>query len=134
ILTKSNWRSWMVWGAWFLTVHGALSAVWLLLAWLGRDDWLTISSWPVIVTAILATSYTGFLFAQGLARDLWQGPYAAIDLVAQSGAAGSAALLLATFVGIDQAAARPVLSIMLGGSLVVHTGVLLVEQVIARSP
>jgi len=134
ILTKSNWRSWMVWGAWFLTAHGALSAAWLLFAWLGRDDLLTLSSWPVIVTAILATSYTGFLFAQGLARDLWQGPYAAVDLVAQSGAAGSAALLLATFVGIDQAAARPVLSAILGGSLVLHMGVLLVENIIARSP
>ncbi len=134
ILTKSNWRSWMVWGAWFLTAHGALSAAWVLVAWLGREDLLTISSGPVIVTALLATSYTGFLFAQGLARDLWQGPYAAIDLVAQSGAAGSAALLLATFLGIDQAAARPVLSTILGGSLVLHLAVLIVENVIARSP
>jgi Fe-S-cluster-containing dehydrogenase component/formate-dependent nitrite reductase membrane component NrfD len=134
ILTKSNWRSWMVWGAWFLAAHGALSAVWLVCVWLGRDELLTITSWPVIVVAILATSYTGFLFAQGLARDLWQGPYAAIDLVAQSGAAGSAALLLATFLGIDQAAARPALSAILGASLVLHMGVLLVENIIARSP
>ena len=28
----------------------------------------------------LATAYTGFLFAQGLGRDLWQGPHATIDL------------------------------------------------------
>ena len=33
--------------------------------------WLVV---PAIVASILATSYTGFLFAQGLARDLWQGP------------------------------------------------------------
>src|SRR6185312_6927396 len=82
----------------------------------------------------LATSYTGFLFAQGLARDLWQGPYAAVDLIAQSGAAGSAALLLATFVGVDQPGARPLLSMILGGSLVLHLGVLLVENVIVPSP
>src|SRR4029079_13240670 len=37
-------------------------------------------------------------------------------------------------VGIDQAAARPVLSAILGGSLVLHMGVLLVENIIARSP
>jgi len=134
ILTKSNWRSWMVWGAWFLTAHGALSTVWLLFAWIGWNDWLTVMSWPVIVIAVLATSYTGFLFAQGLARDLWQGPYAAVDLIAQSGAAGSAVLLLASFVGIDQPGARPLLSMILGGSLVLHLGVLLVENVIVRSP
>ena len=86
----------MVWGAWFLTAHGALSAVWLLAGWFGRDGVLTL-----LVLAgdrdrpCWRPSYTGFLFAQGLARDLWQGPYAAIDLIAQSGAAGSAALLLA---------------------------------------
>jgi formate-dependent nitrite reductase membrane component NrfD len=135
ILTRSNWRSWMVWGAWFLTAHGALSAVWVLAGWLGRDDVLTLLCWPVIVTAVLATSYTGFLFAQGLARDLWQGPYAAVDLIAQSGAAGSAALLLATFIGAGQAAAtRPMLSVILGCSLVCHLVILLIENTIARSP
>ena len=33
ILTRSNWRSWMVWGTWFLTAHGALSALWLFAGW-----------------------------------------------------------------------------------------------------
>ncbi len=135
ILTRSNWRSWMVWGAWFLSAHGALSVVWLLAGWLGRDDVLTMLCWPVIVTAVLATSYTGFLFAQGLARDLWQGPYAAIDLIAQSGAAGSAALLLATFIGAaPPPATRPMLSVILGGSLVCHLVILLVENIVVRSP
>jgi Fe-S-cluster-containing dehydrogenase component/formate-dependent nitrite reductase membrane component NrfD len=135
ILTRSNWRSWMVWGAWFLAAHGALSAVWLIAGWLGRDDVLTMLCWPVIVTAVLATSYTGFLFAQGLARDLWQGPYAAIDLIAQSGAAGSAALLLATFIGAaPPPETRQMLSAILGGSLVCHLMILLVENFIVRSP
>ena len=95
ILTRSNWRSWMVWGAWFLTAHGALSALWLISGWSGSDAGLSILCWPVIVIALLATSYTGLLFAQGLARDLWQGHFATIDLAAQSGLAGSATLLLA---------------------------------------
>ena len=91
--------------------------------------------WPVIVTAVLATSYTGFLFAQGLARDLWQGPYAAIDLIAQSGAAGSAALLLATFIGAaPPPETRQMLSVILGGSLVCHLVILLVENIVVRSP
>ncbi len=98
ILTRSNWRSWLVWGAWFLAGHGTISGVWLLGGWLHWDGVLALLAWPAIVFAILATAYTGFLFAQGLGRDLWQGPHAAIDLIAQSGAAGSASLLIADLI------------------------------------
>ena len=73
ILTRSNWRSWLVWGSWFLTAHGILSFVWLGAAWFGWDAVLDALIVPVAIVAVLATSYTGFLFAQGLARDLWQG-------------------------------------------------------------
>src|SRR5688572_11552348 len=104
ILTRSNWRSWMVWGAWFLTAHGALSLLWLAAGWFGfaaAFGWMAI---PVVIVSVLATSYTGFLFAQGLGRDLWQGPSAAVDLIAQSGAAGSASLLIAALLVGERAA------------------------------
>ncbi len=74
ILTRPNWRSWMVWGAFFLTAHGALSAVWLAAGWFGWEALLDLLIVPVVIVSLLTTSYTGFLFAQGLARDLWQGP------------------------------------------------------------
>lgn len=135
ILTKSNWRSWMVWGAWFLAAQGMLGAAWLAAGWLGWDAALDILAWPAIVTAVLASSYTGFLFAQGLARDLWQGPHAAIDLIAQSGAAGAAALLLAALViGDPTADARPMLALILNVSLVAHLTILLFENVLSPSP
>ena len=135
ILTRSNWRSWLVWGAWFLTAHGLLSTVWLCAGWFGLDALLTALAWPSVAIAILATSYTGFLFAQGLARDLWQGPTAAVDLIAQSGAAGSAALLLATLAaGHSGFAARPLLGAILAGSLFVHVLILLFENVLSPSP
>jgi Fe-S-cluster-containing dehydrogenase component/formate-dependent nitrite reductase membrane component NrfD len=135
ILTKSNWRSWMVWGAWFLTGHGAIGALWLLAGWAGWSGVLTLLAWPAIVLAFLATAYTGFLFAQGLGRDLWQGPHAAIDLVAQSGATGSAALLLASlFLGESAAPVRPLLGWILAGSLLLHVLILLFENVLSPSP
>jgi formate-dependent nitrite reductase membrane component NrfD len=135
ILTRSNWRSWMVWGAYFLTGHGALSAAWLLAGWFGAAAVLTLLTWPVIIVGILATSYTGFLFAQGLGRDLWQGPSAAIDLIAQSGAAGSAALLLAAIVvGPSAAATIPLLGWLLVGSVTAHVLFLLFEHVLSPSP
>src|SRR6185436_75930 len=35
ILTRSNWRSWLVWGTWFLAAHGTISGVWLVSGWMG---------------------------------------------------------------------------------------------------
>ncbi len=52
--------------------------------------------WPLVLCSILTTGYTGFLFAQGLARDLWQGPHSTLDLFAQAIVEGSAVLLLAS--------------------------------------
>ena len=135
ILTRSNWRSWMVWGAWFLTGHGALSAVWLVAGWMGWERVLDLLTLPVGILAVLATSYTGFLFAQGLARDLWQGPSAAIDLVAQSCAAGSASLLLVGVLMAGRAGdAIPLLGSVLVASLIAHLVILMFEHLLSPSP
>jgi Fe-S-cluster-containing dehydrogenase component/formate-dependent nitrite reductase membrane component NrfD len=135
ILTRSNWRSWLVLGAWLLTAHGALSAAWLGAAWLGWDAVLDALVVPVVIVAVLATAYTGFLFAQGLARDLWQGPSAAIDLVAQSLVAGCAALLLiAVATGGRAATAVPALGSLLAAALIAHLVILVFEHLLAPSP
>jgi Fe-S-cluster-containing dehydrogenase component/formate-dependent nitrite reductase membrane component NrfD len=135
ILTRSNWRSWLVWGAWFLAGHGTISALWLVAGWFGWSGVLTVIAWPAIVLAFLATAYTGFLFAQGLGRDLWQGPHASIDLIAQSGAAGSASLLLASLVLRESGdPIRPLLGWILAGSLLLHVLILLFENVLSPSP
>src|SRR5690606_24555658 len=47
ILTRSNWRSWMVWGAWFLTAHGVLSAAWLMAGWFGVTGALDVLTVPM---------------------------------------------------------------------------------------
>jgi Fe-S-cluster-containing dehydrogenase component/formate-dependent nitrite reductase membrane component NrfD len=135
ILTRGNLRSWMVWGAYFLTAHGALSLAWLASGWFGWDlalDWLVV---PVLIVAVLATSYTGFLFAQGLGRDLWQGPAAAIDLIFQSAAAGSASLLIvAVLMGEPAADALPLLGWLLAGSVTAHLVILAFEHLLSPSP
>jgi formate-dependent nitrite reductase membrane component NrfD len=95
---------------------------------------LTALAIPAIALAILATSYTGFLFAQGRGRDLWQSPYAIIDLLAQSGAAGSAVLLLASAVPGIGGGASLVLVWTLAGSVAAHLVILLVENVLTASP
>jgi len=139
ILTRPNWRSWLVWGTWFLIVHGTISAAWIVAGWFRWDGLLTALAGPAIIFSILASAYTGFLFAQGLGRDLWQGPHAALDLIAQSGAAGAAVLLVASrFLDADAGRGQGVtphfLAWTAAGSLLVHVLILLFENVLAPSP
>src|SRR3954467_6327700 len=136
ILVRPNWRSWMVWGAYFLTVQGALTALWLPAAVVGAGTLLRVVLWPLAIVSLLTTVYTGFLFAQGLARDLWQGPQSTVDLVAQAIAEGAAALLLASMVPGVRADARlvPALAIPLVVALVVPLAVVTAEHLLMRSP
>lgn len=133
ILIRPNWKSWMAWGAYFLTTHGAVSALWLIAGWMqwhGTLDWLAL---PAIVVSVLATSYTGFLFAQGRARDFWQGPHAAIDLLFLSGAEGAAALLLASVILRLDGSTTAALGRTLAGCLTAHLIVLVFENLLTPS-
>jgi formate-dependent nitrite reductase membrane component NrfD len=64
----------------FLSLPGAARR----LAWIGAP------------AALLTAAYTGYLFAQAKARDLWQNPLAPLHLVVQALIAGAAVLLLLT--------------------------------------
>ena len=133
ILTRPNWRSWMVWGAWFLTAHGLVATLWLaggVMGWTSLLSWLAGSA---LVVSVLATAYTGFLFAQGLGRDLWQGPYAAVDLLAQAAAGGAAALLMCAALLGPPALVRTLASV-LAWALAAHVALLVFENLLAPSP
>ncbi len=134
ILTRPNWTSWMARGAFILTAHGAIAGAWVL-AWLvGPPMLITILAVLALPVALAATAYTGLLFAQGLARDLWQGPHATIDLIAQAAAEGSAALLIAAlFVDVDPAVLRA-LGWTLAGATMLHLVILVTENLLAPSP
>ena len=134
ILIRPNWRSWMAWGAYFLTVHGALTTLWLLAAFFGWTGVITAIAVPALLVALAATSYTGFLFAQGLARDLWQGPYAAIDLVAQALVEGGAVLLIVAPLVGDTSSASYALTVLLFGALAAHLVFLVFENLLTPSP
>lgn len=133
ILTRPNWSSWMARGAFILTAHGALAGLWLL-GWM--MDWSSVITACAVLTlpvALAATGYTGLLFAQGLARDLWQGPHATIDLIAQAAAEGSAALLIAAlFTDVDPWVLRA-LGWTLAGATTLHLLILVSENLLAPS-
>jgi Fe-S-cluster-containing dehydrogenase component/formate-dependent nitrite reductase membrane component NrfD len=136
ILLRPNWRSWMVWGAYFLAAQGLLTTAWLAAVVFGAGRALPILFWPLVVISFLTTVYTGFLFAQGLARDFWQGPQSTVDLLAQAVVEGAAVLLLASLVpGVP---ADPGVAPALAGTIVVamlvHLALVVFENLLARSP
>src|SRR4029077_5276163 len=106
-----------------------ISAAWLVAGWMGWDRVLLALALPALLVGGLATSYTGFLFAQGLGRDLWQGPHAALDLMRQSGAAGAATLLLIAAASRGDDASVYVLGGILWLSALAHLTVLVFENV-----
>src|SRR5262249_2624160 len=136
ILVRPNWRSWMVWGAYFLTAQGALTTLWLAAAAVGMQAVLRALIWPPVVAALLTPVCTGFLFAQGLARDLWQGPQSTIDLLAQAIAEGAAALLIASAIpGLPRSPElTPAIASTLAIALAVHLALIVFEHVVAPSP
>jgi Fe-S-cluster-containing dehydrogenase component/formate-dependent nitrite reductase membrane component NrfD len=134
ILTRPNWTSWLARGAFLLIGHSVMATLWVFAYWMGWTGLLTWLAPVAILTALAATAYTGFLFAQGLARDLWQGPHATIDLVAQAIAEGAGALLLLSIAtGADGLTLRS-LGLALAGASVFHVSLLALEHVLTPSP
>jgi len=128
ILTRPNWTSWMARGAFLLTAHGLIAGAWVFAWAIGWTGVLSVLAPLALVIAIPTTSYTGFLFAQGLARDLWQGPHAAIDLIAQSAAEGSAAMLLVALIAGGDATTLHALGWTLAAASSLHLLLLVSEQ------
>ncbi len=118
LITKPNFRSWLVIGSYFLLGYGALSATWLLYGILGRAVPVALQ-WLAAAFAIASACYSAFLFAQAKGRDLWQSPLFLWHLLVQALVAGSATILIASIV-MDATAAilRPALLILLISLLV----------------
>jgi formate-dependent nitrite reductase membrane component NrfD len=134
IMMRPNWSSWMARGAFLLTGHGAVAGIWVAAWWMGWTGALAWLAPAALLLAFGATAYTGLLFAQGLARDLWQGPHNTIDLIAQAAAEGSAAMLVAAAVVAAAPGTMRVLALTLAFAALTHLVVLLLEHVLTPSP
>jgi formate-dependent nitrite reductase membrane component NrfD len=93
IFLRPQWKSWLVRGAVALTLYGAVLALHLVLSAASVEtaqEWLAIAGIPA---GVMAAVYTGYLFAQAKARDLWQSPLLAPHLLVQAILLGAAAML-----------------------------------------
>lgn len=118
LFLRPQWKSWLVRGAVAITGYAAVLGATVLASLAGLEGpqrWLALAGAPL---AVATAVYTGYLFAQAKARDLWQSPLLPPHLLVQAFLAGSAALLpLALW--LDEEAADP-LAWTLGIAALVH--------------
>jgi Fe-S-cluster-containing dehydrogenase component len=94
IFTRPQWRSWLVRGAFVIVGYSGVLGLHVLasLAGLGAlQQWLVVVGIPL---AAMTAVYTGYLFAQAKARDLWQDLLLVPHLLVQAALAGAAAALV----------------------------------------
>jgi ferredoxin len=92
LLTRPNWKSWLVKGGIILGAFGGCSTLVVLLAMLGMDGAAQSLRWAEAVLGLAAAGYTAFLFAQCKGRDLWESKLLLPHLLVQAAACGGAAL------------------------------------------
>jgi Fe-S-cluster-containing dehydrogenase component/formate-dependent nitrite reductase membrane component NrfD len=105
VLTRPQWRSWLVRGGVILSGYAAALGLHLLAGLLDAPTLRTGAAVAGAPLALLAAVYTAYLFAQAKARDLWQSPLLPAQLAVQAVLAGAAASLpLARWWGTAEAA------------------------------
>jgi Fe-S-cluster-containing dehydrogenase component/formate-dependent nitrite reductase membrane component NrfD len=94
LLTKSNFRSWLVLGAYVLTAYGIAVVVWLIFGMSGQPI-NRIFKWITWILALGSAGYSAFLFAQAKGRELWQSSLFFVHLIVQAMVAGPAIVIIA---------------------------------------
>jgi Fe-S-cluster-containing dehydrogenase component/formate-dependent nitrite reductase membrane component NrfD len=130
ILTRPQWRSWLVRGGMILTAFGAVLGIHLLWSLLGSTPpaWLAVLA---ILVAVPSGTYTAWLFAQAKARDLWQSPLLPPQHLVACVVAGAAGLLIASLIVAPEHA--PLMAAIMAVSTGVHL-LLIVAEVLTPHP
>ncbi|MAG04499.1 MAG: ferredoxin [Acidimicrobiaceae bacterium] len=91
LITRGNWSSWLVKGAYVLAGFSATLAAWWVAGLAGAGGVLPVLVVPTAALALGTAGYTAFLFGQCEGRDFWQEPLLLPVLLTQAVVAGGAA-------------------------------------------
>jgi len=116
LITKGNWTSWLVKGAYILMFFALVCGLWFIGALIGSTTLLQVLAVPAVLGALGTAGYTAFLFGQCEGRDLWQTPLLLPTLLAQAATAGGATYALLEL-AFDVPDAIAVCWVLLGGLL-----------------
>ena len=119
ILTRPQWRSWLVRGGIILGGYAGVLVLHLLVGILGSAGMRAGVAVAGLPLALLAAVYTAYLFAQAKARDLWQSPLLPPHLAVQAVLAGAAGMLPGAKLGNDTDAAAA-LGWLVGAAALAH--------------
>jgi formate-dependent nitrite reductase membrane component NrfD len=92
LLTRSNFSSWLVKGAYVLGAFAAVCGLWWIFGLADAAGALEVLAVPAAVLGAATAGYTAFLFAQCEGRDLWQTPLLLPLLLARAVVAGASAM------------------------------------------
>jgi formate-dependent nitrite reductase membrane component NrfD len=127
VLLRPQWRSWLVRGAYIITVYGGLLGLWLVIKLLGVFGVLPQGvsqgvdlalAWPIVIAAGATAVYTAFLFAQAKGRSFWQSPALPAHMLVHAAVAGAAVLYIASLFVVGLEPLRGMLAITLAIGLV----------------
>ncbi len=121
MLTRPNFRSWLVKGGVLLGVFGAVIAAVMAARLAGLDDAAAVGRIVGALLGIGVAGYTALLFAQCKGRDLWESPLLLPHLLAQAVMCGGAALLAC-------APACPALPLITATAALAHGALALAER------
>jgi Fe-S-cluster-containing dehydrogenase component/formate-dependent nitrite reductase membrane component NrfD len=121
LLTRPNWKSWLVKGGIILGAYGAVSAAIVGLRLLRVDAAADGLRWLQALLGLGAAGYTAFLFAQCKGRDLWESPWLLPHLIAQSVLCGAAVLT-----PFSSGTLAP--AVIIGVSTLVHVAIACIER------
>lgn len=121
LLTRPNWKSWLVKGGIILGLFGGIESLILLLNLVQVEGPVLPLRIAGAIIALGVAGYTAFLFAQCKGRDLWESNMLLPHLLVQAVMCGSAALLPA-------AAGSLALKLTLVASTITHVGLAIFEK------
>jgi Fe-S-cluster-containing dehydrogenase component/formate-dependent nitrite reductase membrane component NrfD len=121
VLLRPQWSSWLVRGAYGITVYNGILLLGILLK-------SRVSSWPGLIILIsggifgtFVAAYSGWLFGQAKGRDFWQSAFSPLHLTLQACVAGAATLWLLDPSGLGE------LKVWLLGFLILETPFVLLD-------
>jgi len=114
LITKGNWSSWLVKGAYILMFFAAMCALWFFGGVFESETLIKWLAVPAVLGALGTAGYTAFLFGQCEGRDLWQTPLLLPTLLAQAVIAGGATYAILDLF-LDMPEPRAIAWVLLGG-------------------
>ena len=93
IFSRRQWQSWLVRGAFIISLYGAVLAAHFGASLVGAAPFRDVLAFAGLPLAVMTAVYTAYLFAQAKARDLWQNPLLPLHFALDAVLSGAAVMI-----------------------------------------